>query len=228
MTRVTNDGLQNLNDLTSLIALDLTGTATGDEGLKYLNRMANLDSLMLTSTRVTDAGLTTLTALRNIKRLSLNATQISDTALGTLAALPSLRMLLIADTPHISDLGLFHLKAFKKLETLSLEDEGHTRTSPITGAGLSELGTISTLQHLSLNGESDHRRRCPASSKSDTPKFFELGRHAANRCRTRRTYEFEGPSNTGVARHRCFRCWASASPCVSEPDSLDAQRPTDY
>jgi hypothetical protein len=56
-TRITDDGLPHLAQLTNLQELVLPETAVTDEGLAHLERLTHIDSIMLGQTRVTVRGI---------------------------------------------------------------------------------------------------------------------------------------------------------------------------
>src|SRR4051812_43825440 len=56
-TKVTDAGLKDLKELTSLQELNISGTQVTDVGLKELKVLKSLQTLLLGGTKITDAGL---------------------------------------------------------------------------------------------------------------------------------------------------------------------------
>ncbi|MGE0606655.1 MAG: protein kinase [Pirellulales bacterium] len=88
-TRVTDAGLANLENHTSLVALALDGTDVTDTGLAHLKNCKKLTHLQLGGTRITNAGLAHLKGLTALEWLDLNNTQVTVAGIEDLrAALP--------------------------------------------------------------------------------------------------------------------------------------------
>jgi hypothetical protein len=75
---ITDDSLENLDGLTHLIWLDLSGTAVTDAGLQRVAQLTGLKELYLNHTAVTDAGLVHLEQLDQLHVLGLEGTQTTD------------------------------------------------------------------------------------------------------------------------------------------------------
>ena len=55
-TGITDDGLEHLGGLTSLVVLSLHTTAATNAGLKHLEGLRNLETLIVPQTKITEAG----------------------------------------------------------------------------------------------------------------------------------------------------------------------------
>jgi YHS domain-containing protein len=90
-TAITNNGLANIEGLTTLTHLHLESTGITDEGLSHLKGLSGLTYLNLYDTAVTDKGLAELSGLKNLKRLFLSQTKVTAAGAGALKkALPEL------------------------------------------------------------------------------------------------------------------------------------------
>jgi internalin A len=152
-TQVTDAGLRHLQALPKLRFLSLGGCKNvTDAGIEYLQELPGLRGLRLTGTRVSDAGIEHLNP--NIEVLSLRDTQVSDVGLARLEKLTSLRVLRL-DRTKVTNAGLVHLKPFK-LEELFLTG---TR---ITDDGLKHIKQFPSMQKLFLRdtGITDAGLKC--------------------------------------------------------------------
>jgi hypothetical protein len=89
-SRITDDGLENLEPLNELVNLNLTNTHISDAGLKHIRGLTKLVVLDLTNTQITDAGLEHLNGLTSLEYLSISKTQISDAGCDQLRGLTKL------------------------------------------------------------------------------------------------------------------------------------------
>ena len=118
-TRVTDEGLAYVAQLTDLRELHLDNTAITDAGLRHITSLRELRILDLKGTRITDAGLVHLAPLANLQGLYLTRTAVSDTGLAHVAKLRNLRTLILWDT-GVTDAGLAHLRVLTHLGELIL------------------------------------------------------------------------------------------------------------
>jgi hypothetical protein len=95
LTKIADNGVAKLKNLTSLQTLNLFRTQAGDKGLASLKKLTNLETLLIGGTRVTDAGLVNLRPLKKLKKLSLFQTQVSNDGIAQLKLMSSLEVLLI-------------------------------------------------------------------------------------------------------------------------------------
>ena len=82
----------------SVLSLNLRGTATTDKGLRHLAQLANLRRLHLERTRVGDEGLSHLTGLAGLEYLNLYGTKVTDAGLAHLGSMKKLRHLYVWQT----------------------------------------------------------------------------------------------------------------------------------
>lgn len=136
-TQVTGSGLGHLAATPSLTQLFLDGTRTDDQGLMQIGRLTKLRGLSLNSTKLTDEGLKHLNALTVLGKLELNDTQIAGDGFPSLASLVWLRTLDLANT-QVADSGLEKLPVLPRLTRLRLDgtlvtDEGlqHLKKQPL-------------------------------------------------------------------------------------------------
>jgi hypothetical protein len=101
-----------------LYDLNLAGTKISDDGLKALDNMSNLRRLHLEKTAVTDAGLSHLKNLNNLEYLNLYHTSVSDAGLAQLQGLKKLKNVYLWQS-KVTDEGAETLK--KALPTLSVD-----------------------------------------------------------------------------------------------------------
>jgi DNA-binding response OmpR family regulator len=121
-TNINNRELGHLLDnLGDLRFLSLAETRIDDEGLQHLLNLSGLEELHLDHTLVTDAGLALLQSLPNLKILDLKGTAVSDDGLAHISPLSQLEGLYLTRT-GIGDDGLAHLRPLGRLQTLILWD----------------------------------------------------------------------------------------------------------
>jgi len=137
-TPITDEGLSHLAGLRELEWLSLENTAIGDAGLAHLRSMKKLGTLYVGRTRVTDAGLKNLEEMDALEELDLSYTNISDAGLARLRDLPLQYLWL--DGTQITDAGLVHFKqGMKELFSLDLWETKVTKT------GLEQLRPVTHL-----------------------------------------------------------------------------------
>lgn len=141
--RITDVGLEQVIELTSLTGLELINTQISDVGLRPLKGLVRLKKLWLGGTPITDAGLVHLKAMTSLTELGLSNTPITDAGLAHLKGKTSLTVLVLFDT-QITDVGLEHLKELTSLENLWLYN------TPVTDAGLVHLKGMTSLTKLGL------------------------------------------------------------------------------
>ena len=131
-TSVTGKGFVNCKGLSHLKHLDLSVTKGTDSGLGGLESLRNIQKLELSNTDISDAGLVHVTKMTNLYYLDLINTKITDNGLRQLKDLQNLRRLILTGT-NISDVGLIHLKGLKQLDKLVI-DKTH-----VTDEGIRDL-----------------------------------------------------------------------------------------
>lgn len=96
-TKITDEGIKTIGQLTNLMALNLEYTEIGDKGLQNLMSLKKLTSLNLVGTKSGDEGLKRLAELPELKRIFLYQTNVSGQGISELVTkLPNLSI----DTGH--------------------------------------------------------------------------------------------------------------------------------
>jgi Leucine Rich repeat len=96
-TKITDEGLRTIGQLTSLMSLNLEYTEIGDNGLQSLLPLKELTSLNLVGTKSGDVGLAHLAQLPKLKRIFLYQTNVTAQGVSEVVTrLPDLRV----DTGH--------------------------------------------------------------------------------------------------------------------------------
>lgn len=136
-TTLADDGLRKLAGCSSLKVLALDDLWIGTDGLEVLTSLKNLEELYLAGTLTDDDTCKLIAACSGLRKLRLARTQVSDAALETLTACSQLEDLDLSENSLISDAGMTHLGAMKKLKKLNLwrvqvSDEGAIRLAGLT------------------------------------------------------------------------------------------------
>jgi hypothetical protein len=97
-TGVTDAGIERIEDLKALDALEFSGENITHNGMPFLAELANLKWLVLTDTAVTDSGIAYLGTLNKLDELHLNGTKVTGGCLHNLAAIESLRLIHLTNT----------------------------------------------------------------------------------------------------------------------------------
>jgi Leucine-rich repeat (LRR) protein len=116
-TKVGNDHLVPIKDLTRLVHLNLRGAEITDGGLENIAKQQTLTRLHLEKTKITDKGLEHIKGLTNLEYLNLYGTEITDAGLAQLEGLTKLKSLYLWQT-KVTDEGVEKLK--KALPTLKI------------------------------------------------------------------------------------------------------------
>jgi hypothetical protein len=116
---IDDDELVNLQGMTELLYLDLSGTPITDAGLLHLQGLDRLEILQLWGTGVTDRGLALLAHLPAIVQLGLGNTRVTDAGLAHLRSMKHLRVLQLWGT-GVTGRGLAQLNGMTDLEMLSV------------------------------------------------------------------------------------------------------------
>lgn len=144
LTRVGDQGLRQLTNLTSLESLSLPAGTT-DAGLAAVARnFPGLKALSFADTRVSNAGLRALASLHALESLEVGGPFIGDDGLAHLAGLTNLEYLLIKG-PHFTGRGFVHLKKVPALRVLNC-----FRLPTMQDAALEHLAALPRLENLSL------------------------------------------------------------------------------
>lgn len=113
-----------------------------DRAAASLASLEDLEQLSLTSAAITSAVAPALAKLKKLKVLSLSKTQVGDDGLHQLATMKWLTRLYIVDTNRITDDGVRHLGSLESLEALSLHGNRITSSSARTIARLTRLRNL--------------------------------------------------------------------------------------
>lgn len=148
-TKITDDGLMHLQNLSQVVYLSLRRNDLNGSGLKSLRRMSQLQVLDLEHNNIDGSTLGGLKGFPKLKFLivsgnGLKKHPIADADLEHLAEIGSLEVLLLSDT-EITDVGLQHLARLTSLGTLGIG------SNKITDAGLLHLRGLNNLQTLDLS-----------------------------------------------------------------------------
>lgn len=123
--RITDVGLEKLQDLTDLELLNLYGNNVTDTGMRYLKRLNKLQELHLSLLPITDAGLSQLKLLDKLDHLELlhsegfSGPTITSAGVRFLAQLTNLNTLNLTGA-QLTDVDLECLRPLKELGTLQL------------------------------------------------------------------------------------------------------------
>ncbi|HEY1337179.1 MAG TPA: hypothetical protein VGF59_06690 [Bryobacteraceae bacterium] len=90
---VTDEGMAALKDWKKLKRLNVHGTKSSDTTLEHVSSIASLESLNVGSAVITDVGLERLVNLTNLKELTMGGNEVSDAGLQALREMPGLRYL---------------------------------------------------------------------------------------------------------------------------------------
>lgn len=114
-----NEELGVLKRAETLQALSLADTKVDDEGMKQLAELTNLTRLDLRNTPITDKALSRLKNLEALRELDLRGTKVSDVGMESLVGLP-LESLRLSGTA-LSDAGVKTLSQIKTLKSLAVD-----------------------------------------------------------------------------------------------------------
>lgn len=131
------DGLKHLQ------SVDLSTSYFSESTLKWLNFIDDLRELRLDFLKVRAAELIGLAPLSSLSTLWLTGAELGDSELGAVATVAGIENLILKST-RITDSGLSHLSAMKKLSRLHLP-------SQITDAGIEHLVACKALAKLDLS-----------------------------------------------------------------------------
>lgn len=146
-TKITDDGLVHLQNLSQVVYLSLRRNDLNGSGLKFLRRMSQLQVLDLEHNNINGSTLGGLKGFPKLKVLIVSGigskNPIADADLVHLAEIGSLEFLALGST-EITGAGLVHLKGLTKLQNLGLR---HTK---VTDAGLHHLRGLKNLKTVDL------------------------------------------------------------------------------
>jgi hypothetical protein len=168
-----DDLLANVSRLPGLTVLLLKDTQATDEGMRHVGKMTDLETLFLSNaTSITDAGTSHLVRLKHLKWFLIGHSKLTDDSLALLSRLPGIETLMLQSNHftdeglarlcgkdrlkrlhiglgvvRVTDAGIAHLRDFKKLEVLDVQN------SEVTAPGLDSLvKDLPNLRELWLSG----------------------------------------------------------------------------
>lgn len=165
---IADAGINWLQEMNTLTAIDLAGTSVSDAGVAYLKKFKGLQVINLEGVPVTDTGLANFEGLADLRFLSLGYARITDDGLVYLKQSRRLDYLNIGEI-GLTDECLQHLEGISELQYLNLNgnritNEGLNRLmhltklktlglakTRVTDAGLKQLSALQGLEDLSLD-----------------------------------------------------------------------------
>jgi internalin A len=153
--------LRKLLQYPNLTYLNLSLTRVTDQGMQEIKSLKNVEDLDLTwAEYITDEGLAAIKDWRKLKKLSVHGTKISDTTLDHIAGIASIVTLNIGSA-MITDVGLERLAVLPNLKELTMGG------NELGDAGLQALRQLPGLTYLDLNGRQGTDSNVWAISMSD-------------------------------------------------------------
>ena len=154
--RVTDQWLERLSGLTTLLRLDVSNCAIQGLGLRHIAALTGLRELNLTLTPVTDEGLKHLAGLTDLRKLGLASTQCNGTGFAHLKSLRKLESVNFHFTP-LNDTGL------RAISQVPISDRLWFAHTHFTDAGARSLSSLAGL------------KRCGIGSKEKTSSGEAVG-----------------------------------------------------
>jgi hypothetical protein len=154
--QITDLGLNAIKGWRKLKALNVRGTRVADDTLAIVSQLTQLEALDLANTNVTDNGLENLAPLTHLRHLALGRTRVDESTLGMLRLLSTLESLDLSGPRGtvrnqrgraggaLPDALVSAIAELKELRTLKL---GH---SEIDGMGLRKLAVLVKVEKLGL------------------------------------------------------------------------------
>ena len=143
---VSDADLRKLARFPALTALNLSLTRVTDQGMQELRNLPGIVELDLRFAEyVTDEGVAAIKGWKKLKRLVLHGTKVSDTALDHIAGITTLETLDVGSV-MLTDVGLERLTVLTNLKALSIGG------NELGDAGLQALRQMPGLTFLDLSG----------------------------------------------------------------------------
>lgn len=154
LTRVTDQGMQELRGLTGVVELNLRfAEYVTDEGVAAIKNWKKLRRLVLHGTKASDTSLDHIAGITTLESLDLGSVMLTDVALERLTVLPNLKELAIGGN-ELGDAGLQALRQMPGLLLLDLSGRQGTDSNvwaiSMSDVGLDAILTLSQLQELRL------------------------------------------------------------------------------
>ncbi len=182
LTRVTDQGMQELKGLTGLVELELRfAEYVTDEGLAALKGWKKLRRLDIHGTKASDTTLDHIAGITTLETLDVGSVMLTDVGLERLTVLPNLKALTIGGN-ELGDAGLQALRQMRGLTYLDLSGRQGTDSNVwavnMSDVGLEAILTLSELRELrfgcsSLGVGSEGTRFATVSAMSVTPRRLE-------------------------------------------------------
>jgi len=182
LTRVTDQGMQELRNLSGVVDLDLRfAEYVTDEGVAAIKNWKKLNRLVLHGTKVSDTSLDHIAGISTLETLDLGSVMLTDVGLERLAVLPNLKALSIGGN-ELGDAGLQALRQMPGLTFLDLSGRQGTDSNVwsvnMSDVGLEAIVTLSQLRELrfgcnSIGVGSEGTRFATVSAMSVTPRRLE-------------------------------------------------------
>ena len=178
LTRVTDQGMQELRVLPGIVDLDLRfAEFVTDEGVASIKNWKKLKRLRLHGTKSSDTALDHIAGLTTLETLDLGSLMLTDVGLERLTALTNLKALSIGGN-EIGDAGLQALRQMPGLTFLDLSGRQGTDSNVwsinMSDVGLEAIVTLTQLRELrfgcnSIGVGSEGTRFATVSAMSVTP-----------------------------------------------------------
>jgi hypothetical protein len=182
LSRVTDQGMQELRSLTGIVDLDLRfAEYVTDEGVAALKNWKKLKRLDLHGTKASDTSLDHIAGIATLESLDLGSVMLTDVGLERLTVLPNLKALTIGGN-ELGDAGLQALRQMRGLQFLDLSGRQGTDSNVwavnMSDVGLDAILTLTELRELrfgctSIGVGSEGTRFATVSAMSVTPRRLE-------------------------------------------------------
>ena len=182
LTRITDQGMQELRNLTGIVDLDLRfAEYVTDEGVAAIKNWKNLKRLNLHGTKASDTSLEHVSGIATLEALDVGSVMLTDVGLERLTMLPNLKQLVIGG----NELGDAGLQAFRQMPGIThLDLSGRQGTDSnvwaisMSDVGLEAILTLTNLRELRFGCTSigigvEGARFGTVSAMSVTPRWLE-------------------------------------------------------
>jgi internalin A len=178
LTRVTDQGMQELKSLPAVTDLDLRWAEyVTDEGIAAIKNWKKLKRLVLHGTKASDTALDHIAGITTLETLDLGSIMLTDVGLERLTVLPNLKALSIGGN-ELGDAGLQALRQMPGLTFLDLSGRQGTDSNVwsvnMSDVGLDAILTLTQLRELrfgcnTIGVGSEGTRFATVSAMSVTP-----------------------------------------------------------
>lgn len=182
LTRVTDQGMQELKNLSAITELDLYfAEYVTDEGLAAIKGWKKLRTLNIHGTKASDTALEHISGLTTLESLNVGSAMLTDVGLERLTTLPNLKELTMGGN-ELGDAGLQALRQMPNLTYLDLSGRQGTDSNvwaiSMSDAGLEAILTLKNLRELRFGCTSigvgiEGTKFADVSAMSVTPAWLE-------------------------------------------------------